>query len=77
MALKAAFLILGLGILVIGYLLFVDTLATAYLSPDKSVIIYVNRYNEGTLEYISLFLFAPAVIYFIFYSIRKILTEEN
>jgi hypothetical protein len=53
---------LGITGLLAGWIIFTWTFVTAYFSPSKSVLVSINKYGEGQMEYILLWiLFLPTL----------------
>ena len=68
MKLKHYIIAIGLGNFLATNVMMLWTFLIAYSSPDKSVIVYINRYGEATLELwliIPMFIISVLSIYFI------------
>jgi hypothetical protein len=64
---------LGITGLLAGWIIFSWTFVTAYFSSSKSVLVSINKYGEGQMEYILLWvLFLPTL-----YIIARLLYREG
>jgi len=63
---------LGITGLLAGWIIFTWTFVTAYFSSSKSVLVSINKYGEGQMEYILLWvLFLPTL-----YVVTRLLMRE-
>ena len=54
---------IGLGWMFATYLAFIITFVIAYLSPQKAVIFYINRFKEAHIEMILTTITFPIIIW--------------
>lgn len=60
--------IIGLTMLIVSYIVILETFMTAFFNPTKSVTIFINNYNEATVEFILFILTLPFVLLYIYES---------
>lgn len=75
--LKKGILLIGFCNMLAGFILMVWTFWDAFLTPNKRIIVYINRYGEANIEaYILLFL-TPFTVVTIVYFFQLIVKEND
>ncbi len=54
---------LGLGGMVMGFVIVLIIFMTAYSHPEKKAIVKINKYGEADIEFILLIILVPCVAY--------------